>query len=53
MGKTPLDFARIKKKLVYAPNKGIKMATLENGTATVEESLTGKIRPVVAVVASV
>ena len=42
MGKTPLDLAKMKKKLVHAPNKGFKLATLDHGTATVEETLTGE-----------
>lgn len=41
MGKTPLDLAKFKKKLVYNQKKDVKLATLENGT-TREEMLTGE-----------
>lgn len=42
MGKTPLDFASIKGKLVYTPNKGIQLAMLNHGVATMKESFTGR-----------
>ena len=41
LGKTPLDFAEIKKKLVYSSNKDIKLATFDHGIASIEESWAG------------